>query len=76
MILKEVLELIVKSQIATPVKKKDGTWDVITEEFEEDIPDKGRGCLFCNACAYDGFPECREWCTAYLPQHMKSRTQQ
>ncbi len=65
--------MMVKSQMATPVKKKDGTWDVVIEEFEEDIPDKGRGCLFCNACAYDGFPECREWCTAYLPADEQKR---
>lgn len=65
--------MIVRSKMATPVKQKDGTWKVVVEEFDEDIPDKGRGCLFCNACVQDNFPQCRENCIAYLPADEQRR---
>lgn len=51
-----------KVKVAEPVKKKDGTWDVIVKEIEEDVPDKGRGSYICNKCSFDEFPDCKKWC--------------
>lgn len=48
-----------KVKVAEPVKRKDGTWDVIVKEIEEDVPDKGRGSYLCNKCSFDEFPECK-----------------
>lgn len=59
--------MIVKSQMAKPVKKKDGTWDVVIEEVDEDIPDLGREHLMCNICGFGGYPKCMADCKAYLP---------
>lgn len=67
--------MVEKVQVVKPVKMKDGTWDVILEEREEDIPDLGRPDHMCNICGFGKYPECKEWCTAYLPQTMKSRSQ-
>lgn len=52
----------VKSKMASPVRQKDGTWKVILEDYEEDIPDLGREELICNKCGWSTYPECREWC--------------
>lgn len=59
--------MIVKVNTATPVKQRDGSWKVVLKTTYEDVSDKGRGNLFCNACKKDYFPKCREHCTAYLP---------
>lgn len=52
----------VKSKIANPIRQADGTWKVVIEEFEEDIPDLGRHSLICNKCGEKSYPECRKWC--------------
>lgn len=52
----------IKSRMICPVKRPDGTWDVVTKEFEEDIPDKGRHSMICNKCPRDDYPKCRETC--------------
>jgi len=52
----------VKSRMACPVRQKDGSWKVITKEFEEDIPDLGRHRLICNKCGFSSYPACKEWC--------------
>ena len=52
----------IKSRMACPVKWPDGTWDVVTKEFEEDIPDKERHSMICNKCPRDDYPKCRETC--------------
>lgn len=52
----------VKAREARPIKQKDGSWDVVIIEHEEDIPDKGREPLICNKCPLDKYPECKEWC--------------
>lgn len=52
----------IKSRMACPVKRPDGTWDVVTKEFEEDIPDKGRHSMICNKCWEENYPKCRETC--------------
>ncbi len=55
-----------------PVKQEDGTWDVIAEDYEEEIKDLGREHLMCNICGFGAYPECMNWCKAYLPQRAKS----
>ena len=68
MIFTEVIFIMkVTVNTATPIKQSDGSWKVVLKTTEEEIPDKGRGSVFCNACVQDAFPECRKWCTAYLP---------
>lgn len=52
----------VKSRAACPVKRKDGTWDVVRKEVWEEIPEKGRHCHICNKCVNDNYPQCRETC--------------
>lgn len=52
----------IKSRMICPVKKSDGSWDVVTKEFIEDIPDKGRHSTICNKCHNDDYPECRKTC--------------
>lgn len=52
----------VKFMAACPVKHPDGTWDVVTKEVEEDVPDKGRHHVICNKCPNDNYPECRKTC--------------
>lgn len=58
-----------------PVKQADGTWKVVEEEHEEEVPDLGREHLMCNMCKYNGYPECLSWCKAYLPQKAKSSSE-
>ena len=65
--------MTVKTTVANPVKQKDGSWKVVAEEIEEEVPNLGREHLMCNFCGYGAYPECKEWCKAYLPQQMKSR---
>lgn len=52
----------VKSRMACPVKQKNGSWDVVLKEFDEDIPDLGREYLICNKCGFSTYPKCLEWC--------------
>lgn len=52
---------------AIPVKQADGSWKVVEEEHEADVPDLGREHLMCNICGFGGYPECMERCKAYLP---------
>ena len=54
--------MIVKRKTAVPVKQPDGTWKVILEESEEEVPDLGRPLLICNKCGWSTYPECMEWC--------------
>lgn len=64
--------MIVKSKMAVPVKKRDGSWKVITKEFDEDIPDLGRHCLICNKCGRPSYPDCRTWCPVQPLKNDKS----
>lgn len=54
----------VHSHAIEPVKKPGGGWDVRIREFDEYVPDKGRACLFCNACNEEHYPECIKICPA------------
>lgn len=49
-----------------PVRKKDGSWTTIVKNYEEDIPDLGREELICNKCGWSIYPECKEWCKAWV----------
>ena len=61
----------VKSRMVCPVEK-DGKWITIVKEFEEDIPDLGREEMFCNACGYPDYPNCKEtFCKAWMKQIIK-----
>lgn len=63
----------VHSRMISPVKKADGTWTTVIEEFEEDIPDLGRETLFCNSCTWPGYPECKKFCKGWQsPKTIKS----
>lgn len=62
----------VKSHVIKPVRQKDGSWKVVTEEIEEEVPPLGREHLMCNFCGYGEYPDCMSWCKAYLPQRAKS----
>lgn len=59
--------MLVKGISARPVKKEDGTWDVVAVPYEEEIEDLGREHLMCNICAFGGYPDCMKDCKAYLP---------
>lgn len=62
----------VKSRMACPVKQKDGSWDIVVKEFEEDIPDLGREELMCNKCGRADYPKCKEtFCKAWVPHTSK-----
>ena len=52
----------VKSKMACPIRQKDGSWKVVTKEYEEDIPDLGRHRMICNDCGFPSYPSCMEWC--------------
>lgn len=52
----------VHSRMISPIKKSDGTWTTVIEEFEEDIPDLGRERPICNKCGWSTYPKCKEWC--------------
>ena len=54
--------MLVHSKMVCPVKQKDGTWTTVIKEFDEEIPDKGRHTLMCNACDSKSYPKCMEWC--------------
>ena len=56
----------VKVRCSSPLKQKDGTWTTVIEEFEEDIPDLGREAVVCNKCGWQTYPECKEWCKAWV----------
>ena len=64
-----VLQMIVHSKMACPVKQKNGTWKVVVKEFDEDIPELGRKHLICNSCKFDGYPECMTWCGVINPKN-------
>lgn len=59
--------MLIKGTEARPVKKDDGTWDVIAVPYEKEIEDLGREHLMCNICAFGGYPDCMKDCKAYLP---------
>lgn len=54
--------MLVHSKMVCPVKQEDGTWTTVMKEFDEEIPDKGRHTLMCNACDWTSYPECMETC--------------
>lgn len=58
-----VLSMKVKCRVASPVRQKDGSWKVITEKVEEDIPDLGRVTMLCNKCGFKTCPKCMEFCS-------------
>lgn len=59
--------MTVKMTGAVPVKQKDGSWRVVTQEREVDIPDLGREHQMCNLCGFSTYPECMKYCKTYLP---------
>ena len=62
----------VKCRVASPVKQRDGSWKVITEEFEKDVPDKGRATVHCNDCELGNYPKCMKLCPIgkkYVDEH-------
>lgn len=68
----------VTSHVASPVQLEDGSWDVVMEEIEEDIPDLGREELICNCCGWSDYPKCKEtFCKAWihhtLEEHKKNK---
>jgi len=60
--------LKVKCKAYRPVKQQDGSWKIVTENVERDIPELGREHIMCNICGWSTYPKCQEWCKAYLPQ--------
>ncbi len=62
----------IKCNAFKPTKQKDGSWKVIVEEVEEDVPELGREHMMCNVCGFTAYPKCKEWCKAYLPQKAAS----
>ena len=61
----------ITGKMADPVRQSDGSWKVISRDYEEDIPDLGREELICNQCGWPSYPKCkREWCKAWV-QHTK-----
>lgn len=66
----------VKGKRIVPVRQKDGGWTTIMEDYEEDIPDLGREELMCNYCGFLGYPQCKEMCKAWMPQKLRSNTQE
>ena len=65
--------MIVKARSATPVKQKDGSWKVVIEEFDEEIPDLGRHTIICNKCGWSTYPECMDWCKAHIKSTLEKR---
>ena len=56
----------IKGKIATPVRKKDGSWTVVVEDIEKEIPDLGREDSICNECGWSTYPDCKNWCNAWV----------
>lgn len=50
----------VQSSIAKPVKQKDGSWKVVVEHFEEEVPFPERKELLCQFCRLTcaDYPRC------------------
>ncbi len=64
--------MVVKSRMASPIRQKNGTWKIVVEEFEENIPDLGRHRLMCNKCGTKSYPSCMEWCPIEKSKKTKS----
>lgn len=62
----------VNSRMVRPVRKPDGSWTTVVDEFEEDIPDLGRHSLICNKCGEKSYPECMVWCPMEKNKQTKS----
>lgn len=54
----------VQSSILKPVKQKDGSWKVVVEHFEEEVPFPERKYRICQFCRYIGenYPDCLNDC--------------
>lgn len=63
----------VKCKAGVPIKRKDGSWEVVIKDTERDIPDKGRDHWMCNLCSRGDYPNCKRDCTKYLPADEQRR---
>lgn len=57
--------MIVHTTRLEPVQDENGEWSLKEEEFDEDIPDLGRGSLFCNSCSSKQYPDCKQICNCW-----------
>lgn len=59
--------MTIKGLEVRTVECSNGSVDVETVPYEEEVEDLGREHLMCNICGFNGYPECMGWCKAYLP---------
>ncbi len=54
----------VQSSILKPVKQKDGSWKVVVEHFEEEVPFPERKDSLCQFCrlTFEDYPHCVQDC--------------